>query len=104
VNTLDGCARHQSFTSHQESAEGSFFDADQFLFDKRTALDNFFGKVYEELSREPAFAIYFYICFTKQLAREGTCTEQSLDILRRCLKKISQDDIDVLLYFEPDVA
>ena len=83
--------------------DDSCFDADQFLFDKKSALEHFFGKVYEELLREQTFALYFYIGFTKQLAREGNCSEHSLDILRRCLKKINQDDIEMLIFYEPDV-
>ena len=84
--------------------ESSLFDPDQFLFDKKSALDHFFNKVHEELAREKTFAMHFYLSYSKQLAKEGTCDEQSLDILRKCLKKITMEDIEVFLYFEPDIA
>lgn len=105
----DSAANHRSLIHASRASEiskkdDSCFDADQFLFDKKSALEHFYAKVYEELLREQTFALYFYICFTKQLAREGSCSEHSLDILRRCLKKITQDDIEMLLYYEPDVA
>lgn len=86
------------------SLDASYFDADQFLSEKVSELSHFFNKTYDELAREPTFAPYFYLTFTRQLARDGVCTDQNLDILRRCLKNVSDDDIEMLLFYETDTA
>ena len=41
------------------------FDADQFLFDKKSALEHFFAKVHDELANQPAFALHFFLSFSK---------------------------------------
>ena len=78
-------------------------DLDQFLFDKRSKLEHFFGKVHEELSSQSIFSLHFFLKFSKHLARREA-DEHSLDLLRRAFKQITKDDIEVFLFYETDLA
>ena len=81
------------------------FDLDQFLFDKRSKLEHFFGKVHEELSSQSIFALHFFLKFSKQLAKHSAgADEHSLDLLRRAFKHITKDEIEVFLFYETDLA
>ena len=65
-------------------------------------MEHFFTKVHDELASQPAFALHFFLSFSKQLAKQGDASEQSLDTLRRALKSISQDDVEVFLFYETE--
>jgi len=58
------------------------------VHEKRNALDFFFAKVYDELSKQPLFALHFYLSFSKHLAKSGEITESQLQVLRKTLKNI----------------
>ena len=60
--------------------------------------------MHDELASQPAFALHFFLSFGKQLARQGDASEQSLDVLRRALKNISQDDVEVFLFYETEMS
>ena len=80
------------------------FDADQFLFDKKSAIEHFFSKVHEQLASTPSFALHFFLSLSKLLAKEGDASEQSLDILRKALQNISHSDIEVFIFYETEMA
>jgi hypothetical protein len=45
------------------------FDPDQFLFDKKSALEHFFEQLRNELSSHPVFALHFFLAYSKQLSK-----------------------------------
>jgi hypothetical protein len=47
------------------------FDAEQFLFDKKVAIDHFFSQLYKELNEQPAWALQFFISFSQMLNKVG---------------------------------
>ena len=87
------------------NAVESTLDLDQFLFDKKSKLEHFFSKVHAELASQPIFALHFFLKFSKHIARKGDgADEQQIDLLRRALKIVSKEDIEVFLYHETDLA
>lgn len=82
-------------------------DPEQFLYDKRISIDNFYIKVYEELSQQP-YSLHFYLSFSKELIRHAEqlteTMEDCLEIMRRTQKAIKDTDIEMFMYYNPDVA
>ena len=93
--------QQDSDRGHETGDDDEIFDLDQFLFDKRSKLEHFFGKVYEELSSQPIFALHFFRKFSYHLANKGDGTDDhSFKILKKAFSVISQEDIEVFLFYE----
>ena len=61
--------------------------------------------MHEELSSDKVFALHFFLKFSKELAKKGDgADEQSLDLLRKALKHVSKDDLEVFLFYESELA
>lgn len=80
-------------------------DLDQFLFDKRSKLDHFFGKVHDELASQGIFALNFFLKFSKKLAKKGNgADEHSVELLRKAMSYVSDNDVEEFLFFETEIA
>ena len=66
-----------------------------------------FMKVYEELSCQP-YSLHFFLQFSKEIIRNqeqyAEAMQECMDMMRRGLKAITDDDIELFLYFNSDVA
>ena len=82
-------------------------DPEEYLFEKKNSLDHFFMKVYEELSAQP-YALYFYLLFHKELIMHqesfSQIMEDCLELMRRTLKNIRDQDIEMYLFFNMEIA
>jgi hypothetical protein len=95
---------------------------EEFLFERRAAISHFFSRVYESLSQQP-YSLYFYLAFSKELIRgpsvpqgrgnqssrgayqgSGDSEATNLELLRRTLKQVRDDDIEVFLHYSSEVA
>jgi len=51
--------------------------------------------------------MHFYLSFSKELIRGGTIYEGNgveMEILKRTLKNVRNEDIEIFLHFNPEVA
>lgn len=83
------------------------FDPNQFIFDKKVALEHFFSQVYIELSEQPAWSLYLYKEFSYKLMQESDspeAVEEGLKLLRKIIKQITNEDIELFLLYEIDFA
>ena len=72
--------------------------------ERRAALSHFYERVYESLSAQP-YSLYFYLGFSKELIRAPPQDqESSLALLRKALKNIKDEEIEVFLHYSPEVA
>jgi|LauGreDrversion4_2_1035121.scaffolds.fasta_scaffold132824_5 hypothetical protein len=71
--------------------------------ERRAALSHFFERVYEALTTQP-YSIYFYLAFSKELIRAPQDPEASVALLRKALKNIKDEEIEVFLHYSPEVA
>jgi hypothetical protein len=79
---------------------------EDFLFERRETLNNFFSSLYLCLSDAP-YATHFYLTYSKDLIRNDKGKagyEQELELLRRTLKNIRDEDIEVFLHYNTEVA
>ena len=93
--------------------------AEEFLYERSAALNHFFERVHEALTAQP-YSIYFYLTFSKELIRgphsgvggnsnqasnsNANDSESSLELLRRTLKNIRDEDIEIFLHYSPEIA
>jgi len=73
------------------------------LFEKKQSLDHFFYSVYEKLS-QPPFSMQFYLSLPKFMVRQDTLQDQHFEIMRKTLKNIHDDEIDLFLYYDTEAA
>ena len=64
--------------------------------------------MYESLSEQP-YSMHFFLTFSKEIIRNaGNSSNEeetrNLEILRRTLKNIKDEDIEVYLHYQPEVA
>jgi hypothetical protein len=81
-------------------------DPEEYIYNKRNSIDHLFMQVYEELS-QPPYSLHFYLSFSKELIRHAEKVQdidQCLEILRQTQKCISPLDIELFLFYNPDVA
>ena len=52
----------------EEQDEGAI---EEFLFERKHAMNHFYSQVYESLSQQP-YSIYFYLTFSKELIRNAS--------------------------------
>lgn len=89
-------------SENQESLES--FDPQEFLHEKKQSLDHFFFNVYEQLSKAP-YSMMFYLSLTKFVVKQGSLQDQYVfELMRRTLKNISEDEIDLFLYYDTEAA
>ena len=75
------------------------------MFDKRSKLDHFFGKVHDELASQSIFALNFFLKFSKNLAKKGDgADEHSVELLRKAMSHVSDSDVEEFLFFETEIA
>ena len=80
------------------------FDAQEFISQKKQALDHLFKLVYEALSLPP-YSLQFYLSLPKLMIRQDFPTsDYHFDLLRRTLKQVSEDDIETFLYYDTMAA
>jgi hypothetical protein len=50
--------------------------------------------------------MHFYIVYSKELISKegGKVKESSLELLRKCLRNIRDEDIEIFLHYNPEVA
>jgi hypothetical protein len=64
-------------------------------------------QMYEELSQQP-YSLQFYLQFSKEIIKHidnfHPIMDECLNIMRNAQKNIKDSDIEVFLYFNPDVA
>mgnify|MGYP003526525808 CR=1 FL=1 len=77
------------------------------MFGKKSALDHYFMQMYEELSIGP-YSLYFYLQFSKEIIKHAESfhpiMDECLEIMRNTLKNISDSDIEMFLYYNPDIS
>ena len=83
-------------------------DVEDFLYERRSNLTHFFSRLQLCLSETP-FAIHFYLTFSKELIRNDqvggkSSYEEELEVFRRTLKNIRDEDIEVFLHQSTEVA
>jgi hypothetical protein len=83
-------------------------DVEDFLYERRSNLAHFFSRLHLCLSESP-FAMHFYLTFSKELIRNDhqsgkTSYDEELEVLRRTLKNIRDEDIEVFLHQSTEVA
>jgi hypothetical protein len=82
-------------------------DVEDFLYERRSNLAHFFSRLHLCLSESP-FAMHFYLTFSKELIRNDqggkSSYEEELEVLRRTLKNIRDEDIEVFLHHSSEVA
>ncbi len=82
-------------------------DVEDFLYERRSNLTHFFSRLNLCLSETP-FAMHFYLTFSKELIRNDqggkSSYEEELEVLRRTLKNIRDEDIEVFLHHSTEVA
>jgi len=82
----------------------SSFDPQEFLFEKKRSLEHFFISVYEQLSHSP-YSMQFYLSLPKYMVRQDSGNQDFLfELLRRTLRNISDDQIDMFLYYDTESA
>lgn len=81
----------------------SSFDPQEFLFAKKQSLDNFFITVYEQFSLAP-YSLQFYLSLPKFMVRQDNNQDFHFQLLRKTLKNITDDEIDLFLYYDTDSA
>ena len=80
----------------------SSFDPQEFLFEKKRSLEQFFASVYEQLSLAP-YSLPFYLSLPKYMVRQDNSNQEFLfELLRRTLRNISDDQIDMFLYYDTE--
>lgn len=59
-----------------------------------------------ELSEVPAWSLYLYISFSRKLSRaENFCKfDEGINVLKKTFKNISNEDIELFLLYEIDLA
>jgi len=61
-------------------------ETEEILMNKKMAVDHFFMKVYEELSKPP-YSLHFYLSFSKELIKSAedmhSQMDECLDLLRK---------------------
>jgi len=82
-------------------------DVEDFLYERRSNLAHFFSRLHLCLSESP-FAMHFYLTFSKELIRNDqggkSSYDEELEVLRRTLKNIRDEDIEVFLHQSTEVA
>lgn len=81
-------------------------EPEEYLFNKKNSIDHLFMRIYEELSASP-YSLHFYLSFSKELIRNAELIEdidQCLEIMRQTQKNIAPADIELFLFYNPDVA
>eukprot|EP00347_Sterkiella_histriomuscorum_P010472 403376151 len=95
---------NQQIMQEQENGDG---EAEEYLINKKMSLDHFYMKVYEELTKQP-YSLHFYLSFSKELIKSGEEIYQDmnecLEILRKAQKQVRDQDVQVFLHINPDVA
>jgi hypothetical protein len=81
----------------------SSFDPQEFIFQKKQSLDHFFTTVYEQLSQAP-YSLQFYLSLPKFMVRQDNSQDFYFELLRKTLKNISDDEIDLFLYYGTEAA
>jgi hypothetical protein len=81
----------------------SSFDAQEFLFQKRQSLDRFFINVYEKFS-VPPYSLQFYLSLPKFMVRQDSVQDFYFELMRKTLKNVTDDEIDLLLYYDTENA
>lgn len=81
----------------------SDIDPQEYLFEKKQSLDHFFYSVYEQLSKAP-FAMPFYLSLPKFMVRQDTHSDKYFELMRKTLKNITDDEIDLFLYYDTESA
>ena len=79
------------------------FDSDEFIFQRKKALNHFFGKVFQELVKQP-YSLHFFLSLPRFAIKDDTHTEHLFEIMAQCLKAITDEDIDMLLYYDTETA
>jgi hypothetical protein len=93
---------HHNSEQHHE-------DLEDFLFNRTAAHTHFFEKVYDQLCLQP-YSMHFYLVYSKELiSKEGGVGKVKesgggLEVLRRCLRNIRDEDIEIFLHYNPEVA
>lgn len=91
-----------SFVEHLLQIRNDILEETEDL-EKRAALSHFYERVYEALTAQP-YSLYFYLAFSKELIRTPQDPEASLALLRKTLKNIKDEEIEVFLHYSPEVA
>jgi len=73
------------------------------LFQKRQSLDHFFITVYEKFS-QPPYSLQFYLSLPKFMVRQDSVQDFYFELMRKTLKNITDDEIDLLLYYDTENA
>ena len=81
-------------------------EVEEFLYERKAMIANMFEKVYQSLSQQP-YSMQFYMAYSKELIRSGQGIEPEggeIELLRRTLKNIRDEDIEIFLHYNPEVA
>ncbi len=81
-------------------------EVEEFIFERKAVIGALFEKVYTALSEKP-YSIHFYLSFSKELIRGGALYEGNgveMEILKKTLKNVRDEDIEIFLHYNPEVA
>ena len=73
------------------------------MFQKKKALNHFFGRVFQQLLKPP-YALQFFLSFHRFAIKDESHGESVLEVMGDCLKNISDEDIDMMLYYDTEAA
>ena len=79
---------------------------EEFLYERKAMLGNMFERVYQALAQQP-YSMQFYMAYSKELIRSGEGIQPEggdIEILKRTLKNIRDEDIEIFLHYNPEVA
>ena len=101
-SVIQGSAEDLKERMNAESDSDSF-DPQEFLFEKKQSLDHFFFNVYDQFSKPP-YSLQFYLSLPKFMVRQDSLEDFYFELMRKTLKNISEDEIEVFLFYDTEAA